>query len=111
MIEDDAASAHCGTPSQRGLEYFGNGVIAQSGTVLDISREGCRIRCPAVAPDVKYVQIEIRLDEPQDTRRVDLAVRRWSRDGELGVEFIRMEPDQHARLLNVIRRVEEASSP
>jgi CheY-like chemotaxis protein len=91
--------------------YFGNGVIAQSGTVLDISREGCRIRCPAVAPDVKYVQVEIRLDEPHETLRVELAVRRWSRDGEIGVEFIRMEPDQHARLLNLIRRAEEAFSP
>ena len=91
--------------------YFGNGVIAQSGTVLDISREGCRIRCPDVVPEVKYFQVEIRLDELQETLTVDLAVRRWSRDGSLGVEFIRMEPDQQARLLSVIRRCEEAASP
>lgn len=89
--------------------YFSNGVIAQSGTVRDISREGCRIQCPAVAPDVKYFHVEIRLDEPQDPLRVDLAVSRWSRDGQLGVEFIRMEPDQRARLLTVIRKREEAS--
>ena len=91
--------------------YFGNGVIAQSGTVVDISRQGCRIRCPGAAPEMKYVQVEIQLDDPQGALTVNLAVRRWSRDGELGVEFIRMEPDQHARLLNVIRRVEEAASP
>ena len=90
--------------------YFGNGVIAQSGTVLDLSREGCRIRCPDLAPEVKYVQVEIRLDEPHGTLVVELAVRRWSRDGELGVEFIRMEPDQQALLLSVLRRREEASS-
>jgi cell fate regulator YaaT (PSP1 superfamily) len=90
--------------------YFGNGVIAQSGTVLDISCEGCRIRCPDVAPDMKYVQVEIRLDEAQGTLRVDLAVRRWSRGGELGVEFIRMESDQQARLLSAIQRCEEAAS-
>jgi CheY-like chemotaxis protein len=90
--------------------YFGNGVIARSGTVLDISREGCRIRCPDLAPEVKYVQVEIRLDEPHGTLMVELAVRRWSRNGELGVEFIRIEPDQQALLLSVIRRYEEASS-
>ena len=90
--------------------YFGNGVIAQSGTVLDISREGCRIRCPDLAPDVKYVQVEIRLDEPHGTLTVELAVRRWSRNGEIGVEFIRMEPDQQARLLSIILRCEEAAS-
>ena len=91
--------------------YFSNGMIAQSGTVVDISREGCRIRCPGAAPDVKYVQVEIRLDEPQGTLTVDLAVRRWSRNGELGVEFIRMESDQQARLRSAIRRCEEAASP
>lgn len=82
--------------------YFGNGVIAQSGTVLDISREGCRIRCPNVFPEVKYVQVEIRLDE-QETLTVELAVRRWTRNGELGVEFIRMEPEQQMRLLKVLQ--------
>ena len=91
--------------------YFGNGVIAQSGTVVDISHEGCRIRCPDVAPDLKYVQVEIQLDEPQGTLTVDLAVRRWSRNGELGVEFIRMESEQQARLRSAIRRCEEAASP
>jgi CheY-like chemotaxis protein len=90
--------------------YFGNGVIAQSGTVIDLSREGCRIRCPDTAPEMKYFQVEIRLDEPQDPLTVNLAVRRWSRDEQLGVEFIRIEPDQQARLLSVLRRCEEAPS-
>ena len=85
-------------------------MIAQSGTVVDISREGCRIRCPDVAPDMKYVQVEIRLGEPHGTLTVDLAVRRWSRNGELGVEFIRMESEQQARLQSVIRNCEEVFS-
>jgi DNA-binding response OmpR family regulator len=90
--------------------YFGNGVIAQSGTALDLSREGCRIQCSDLASEVKYVQVEIQLDEPHGTLTVELAVRRWSRNDELGVEFIRMEPDQQALLLSVILRLEVASS-
>lgn len=90
--------------------YFGDGLKAQSGTVVDLSREGCRIRCTGAGPNIKYFQVEIQLDEPHGTLRVNLAVRRWSRDEELGVEFIRLEPDQQARLLSVIRRCEEASS-
>ena len=86
--------------------YFSNSMIAQSGTVVDISCEGCRIRCPDATPDLTYFQVEIHLDEPQGTLTVDLAVRRWSRDYELGVEFIRLEPEQQARLLNIIRRWE-----
>ena len=91
--------------------YFSNSRIAQSGTVVDISREGCRIRCPGAAPDLRYFQVEIHLDEPQGTLTVDLAVRRWSRDNELGVEFIRLEPEQQARLLSVIQRWKEGSVP
>jgi len=30
-------------------------------------------------------------------------VRRWSRDKELGIEFIRMEPEQQTRLLQVLQ--------
>ncbi len=91
--------------------YFGDGVLNQSGMVLDISREGCRIRCPHVEPELKYFQVEIRLNEPQEALTVELAVRRWSRNADFGVEFIRMEPDQQARLLSVIRRCEEGASP
>jgi len=83
--------------------YFSDGMIAQSGTVVDISREGCRIRCPDTAPDMKYFQVEIQLDEPQGMLTVNLAVRRWSRDKELGIEFIRMEPEQQTRLLQVLQ--------
>jgi hypothetical protein len=89
---------------------FGDGVIAQTGTVVDISHEGCRIRCADLASEVKYVQVEILLDELHGTLTVELAVRRWSRNEELGTEFIRMEPDQHALLLSVLRRREEVSS-
>lgn len=91
--------------------YFSNSMIAQSGTVVDISREGCRIRCPDATPDLRYFQVEIHLDEPQGTLTVNLAVRRWSRDNELGVEFIRLEPEQQARLLNIIREMGGGPGP
>ncbi len=87
---------------------FGDGVIAQTGTVVDISREGGRIKCTGAVPEMKYFRVEIRLDDPQETLTVDLAVMRWSRNGEFGVEFIRMESDQQARLRNTIRNCEEA---
>ncbi|MBC7839587.1 MAG: response regulator [Nitrospiraceae bacterium] len=89
---------------------FGDGVIAQTGMVVNISREGCQIRCPDAAPGAKYFWAEIRFDDPYETLTVDLAVRRWSRNEEIGVEFIRMEPDQQRRLGSVIRNYEEAFS-
>jgi CheY-like chemotaxis protein len=89
---------------------YGDGVIAQTGTVVDISREGGRIRGTGAVPEMKYFRAEIRLDDPHATLTVNLAVMRWSRNGEFGVEFIRMEPDQQARLQRVIRNCEEARS-
>lgn len=88
---------------------FGNGVVAQSGTVLDISREGCRIRCPDAEHESNYFLVDIRLDDPRETLTIDLAVRRWSRNGEIGVEFIRMGPDQQARLRSVLKNCEVAA--
>ena len=90
--------------------YFGDGLIALTGTVVDISREGGRIQCTGAVPGMKYFRVEIRLDDPHETLAVDLAVMRWSRNGEFGAEFIRMEPDQQARLQSVIRNCEEARS-
>lgn len=82
---------------------FGSGAAIQRGTVLDISREGCRIQSPDVAPDMKYFEVEIQLGELQGILRVDLAVRRWSKVGEFGVEFIRMKPEQQTKLLQVLQ--------
>lgn len=77
---------------------FGDGTIEKLGIVLDISLEGCRLRCPDAKPLAQYFQMQIRLIEPQDTLKVDLAVKRWSRNGDLGVEFIRLEPTQQGLL-------------
>lgn len=89
---------------------FGDGIIVQTGTVVDLSREGCRIRCADAPPEVKYLQVQLQMDDPSHALTVDLAVIRWSRNGELGVEFIRMEPDQQARLRHLIRLREVACS-
>lgn len=87
---------------------FGDGLIARTGTVVDISREGCRIRCADATPEAKYFQIKIQLDDPHEILVVNLAVMRWLGNGEFGVEFMRIEPDQRARLRSVIRGFEEA---
>jgi len=81
---------------------FGDGTIEQIGIVLDISPEGCRIRCPEADPALQYFQMQIRLIEPQDVLRVDLAVKRWARNGDLGIEFIQLKPTQQALLRWVI---------
>jgi DNA-binding response OmpR family regulator len=89
---------------------FGDGVTTQTGTIVDISHEGGRIVCTGDVPEMKYFRIKVQLDDPHETLVVDLTVMRWSRNGEFGVEFIRMEPNQQARLRSVIRNCEETLS-
>jgi CheY-like chemotaxis protein len=86
---------------------FGDGVCAQTGTVVDISHEGCRIRSTDGVPGVKYFQVEIQLAGPAERLTVDLAVMRWSRQGEFGVEFIRMAPESQAQLRRIVQSCEE----
>jgi DNA-binding response OmpR family regulator len=86
---------------------FGDGDRVLTGVVLDISREGCRIHCTDPFTDLQYFQVQIQLVETRERIWVDLAVRRWVRNGDLGVEFIKMKPEDQARLRTLIRTCEE----
>ena len=74
--------------------FFGE--RAGGGLVVDMSLEGCRIR--SAVPMQKGDYVRIRIDLVGDTLIGDLAVVRWSRQEEFGVELIRLAPDQQARL-------------
>ena len=74
--------------------FFGE--RAGGGTVVDVSLEGSRIR--SAVPMQKGDYVRIRIDLIGDSLTGDLAVVRWSRKEEFGVELIRMAPDQQARL-------------
>ena len=89
---------------------FGDGESVQTGVVLDISREGCRIHSANAAPDLQYLQVRIQLVETRETVWVDLAVRRWVMNGDLGVEFIKMKPEDQALLLMLTGIDEQAGA-
>ena len=72
------------------------GERAGGGLVVDVSLEGCRIRSMVPMQKGDYVRIQINLIG--DTLTGDLAVVRWSRKEEFGVELIRMASDQQVRL-------------
>jgi hypothetical protein len=89
-----------------------DGVVVQASNVIDISREGCRIRCTETTPGAKYFRIEIHLAGISDTLTIDLAVMRWARHGDIGIEFICLSPENQERLRTVIQCCQEtAASP
>ena len=72
------------------------GERAGGGLVINVSSEGCRIQSAGPMQQGDYVQI--RIDLIGETLTGDLAVVHWSNKEEFGVEWIRMAPDQQARL-------------
>jgi hypothetical protein len=74
--------------------FFGE--RAGGGMVVDVSLEGCRIQ--SAVPMQKGDYVQIRIDLIGDTLTGNLAVVRWSRKDEFGMELIRMAPDQQTRL-------------
>ncbi len=66
------------------------------GMVLDLSLEGCRVRSAVQMQKGNYLRM--RIDLIGQTLHGELAVVRWSREEEFGVELIRMEPQEQDRL-------------
>lgn len=73
-----------------------SGERSGGGMVLDVSLEGCRIR--SAAPIQKGDYVRVRMDLIGETLTGELAVVRWLKDNEFGVELIRMEQEQQGRL-------------
>jgi hypothetical protein len=79
--------------------FFGE--RAGGGLVVDVSLEGCCIRSAVTMQKGDYVRI--RIDFIGATLSGDLAVVRWSRQEEFGLELIRMAPDEQVRLREFLR--------
>lgn len=85
-----------------GLSVLGESIRGQ-GIVQDLSVAGCRARSPV---DVKQGDsISLLIDVPRYERplHVDIAIVRWAKQQEFGMEFIRMAPDYQQRLQELIR--------
>ena len=90
-----------------GTEYLalfsGEKIRAQGqGVVLDLSVAGCRIRSPVEFTTGEYFGVVIAVSGYVIPLDVPLAVVRWSKGQECGMEFIQMEPDDRRRLRQLI---------
>ena len=91
-------------------EYFEEHYAGET-RVLDLSREGARLYGNVPIGKGTYLKMVIALQDRNNLLRIDLATTRWSKGNEFGVEFIRMDPDQHQRLLECLQGFAVAESP
>jgi PilZ domain len=87
---------------------FSSDQIAGDGIVLDLAMEGCRMRSNTPVPPGAYVRLFITLLGQIAPLPVELAVIRWSRASQLGLEFIRIADEHQARLRHYVEDLEEA---
>lgn len=77
------------------------------GTVLDLSMEGCRLRCDMSFLKGAYIELFVALLGQIPPLPIELAVIRWSAGPLFGLEFIRIANGHHARLRHYTQDLEQ----
>jgi hypothetical protein len=84
-----------------GDQYTGEGLV------LDLSMEGCRMRCDTSLLKGAYVDLFINLLGQIPPVPIELAVIRWSAGPIFGLEFIRIVDRHQARLRRYLHSLEQ----
>jgi c-di-GMP-binding flagellar brake protein YcgR len=90
---------------QRPVSFRGD-FVAGTGTILNISRQGCAIVSDTIADAQAYLQLQVQLLEEEEPVQVDLAAVRWSGATRFGVEFIKMQQDVGEKLKQFVKLLE-----
>lgn len=68
------------------------------GIVRELCQRGCRVASDTAVPERVELEATIHLDVGHDPVQIELAVVRWSKGNEFGLEFIVAESETSARL-------------
>jgi hypothetical protein len=90
---------------QRPVSFRGD-FVSGTGTILNISRQGCAIVSDTVAEADAYLRLNVQLRDEEDPVQVELAAVRWSSAKRFGVEFIKMPQEVGERLRQFVKLLE-----
>ena len=68
------------------------------GTVTDLTIAGCRLRTLAPIPINTYLELWLYMSSMAQRIVIELAAVRWVSNGQLGIEFLGLQPEQRAQL-------------
>jgi c-di-GMP-binding flagellar brake protein YcgR len=88
---------------------FSGDRFSESGTILNISTEGCAITSVAGAGVGVYLQLTMQLREREEAIQIDLAAVRWVSASRFGVEFIKIHPEAEERLKRFVKALESTT--
>ncbi len=81
------------------------------GLLLDLSPTGCRLQSKAPLNAGAYVALQIAVGDESNPLGVEVSVVRWSKDGHLGIEFLRYGQGDRERVANLVGGYSAAQSP
>jgi PilZ domain len=79
-----------------------------SGTVLDLSTIGCRLKTSLTMPQSSLIELRIHIPELDWTIMVDEAIVQWVKENIVGLRFVSLRPTEGDRLAWVISRTAHA---
>lgn len=93
-------------PVQFRSSFSSINIVSGVGVLSDLSSRGCRIfsSTPVKPGTALAMHIEVAGEEPP--LHVKQVVVRWCRDGNFGVEFLSLAPEDWARLQLIIKELE-----
>nr|WP_173047786.1 PilZ domain-containing protein [Nitrospira sp. KM1] len=77
---------------------FGKEHTETSGTILNLSQDGCMIMTDQPAEPAQYLQLDMYLVDGHAPVRVSLAAVRWSSATRFGLEYIKVGSEEQERL-------------
>ncbi len=92
-------------PIQCPITFLGDHLVGE-GTVRNVSTGGWKVDSDQPVPRGNYFALRVLLPDQAVPMKVDLAAVRWSSGGEFGLEFLRMQPEEQARLRHFVSTLE-----
>ena len=81
-------------------------MVAGEGNLIDLSIRGCRIESPVDVQLGTTLEVRISAREHEPPVQIQQALVRWSRDRQFGLEFVKMPPEEWARLQHTVKQIE-----
>ncbi len=90
------------------ITLLGDHLVGE-GTVHNVSTGGWKVEGSQPIQHGNCFALRVLLPDQAVPMKVDLAVVRWSRGREFGLEFLRMQPEEQDRLRRFVTALERGS--
>ena len=96
-------------PVQLALDFFGHPTVGV-GSTNNLSTEGCTAESESIVQQGSPLQLRLHLPDDDSPVEVNLAVVQWSKGQKFGLEFVRLQPEEEARLRCFVSALETGPS-